>query len=70
MAKHNYDKKLFRLVSIITKLNNGDSLSVTDLAKEFCVGPRTIQRDINEKLKHLYPIYQENKLRCNNCFPR
>jgi len=59
--KHDYDKALTRLVSILTKLYNGESLSVKDLAIEFNVSTRTIQRDFNERLIS-FPIYQENKL--------
>ena len=59
--KHDYDKALTRLVSILTKLYNGESLSVKDLAEEFNVSTRTIQRDFNERLIS-FPIYQENRL--------
>lgn len=59
--KHDYDKALTRLVSILTKLYNGEELSVKDLADEFNVSTRTIQRDFNERLIS-FPIYQENKL--------
>jgi len=58
--KHDYDKTLFRLTTILTKLNDGDILSVKDLAEEFNVSARTIQRDFNERLIS-FPIYQENK---------
>lgn len=59
--KHDYDKALTRLVTILTKLYNGEELSVKDLAKEFNVSTRTIQRDFNERLIS-FPIYQDNKL--------
>lgn len=59
--KHDYDKTLTRLVSILSKLYNGDSLSVKELAEEFNVSTRTIQRDFNNRLIS-FPIYQENKL--------
>jgi predicted DNA-binding transcriptional regulator YafY len=58
--KHDYDKTLFRLTTILTKLNDGDVLSVKELAEEFNVSARTIQRDFNERLIS-FPIYQENK---------
>ena len=58
--KHDYDKTLFRLTTILTKLNDGDILSVKELAEEFNVSARTIQRDFNERLIS-FPIYQENK---------
>jgi predicted DNA-binding transcriptional regulator YafY len=59
--KHDYDKALTRLRVILQRLNDGESLSVKDLADEFNVSTRTIQRDFNEKLVSSYPIYQENK---------
>ena len=59
--KHDYDKTLTRLNTILARLNDGESLSVKDLAEEFNVSDRTIQRDFNERLITLYPIYQEKK---------
>lgn len=61
MAKHDYDTKLMRFVSILSRLNNGESLSVKELAIEFNVSTRTMQRDFNDRLVHLYPLVQENK---------
>ena len=58
--KHDYDKILTRLTVILSKLNDGEALSVKELAKEFNVSDRTIQRDFNERLVS-FPIYQENK---------
>jgi len=60
--KHDYDKTLTRLNTIIARLNDGEALSVHELASEFNVSTRTIQRDFNERLVSLYPIYQEKKL--------
>ena len=59
--KHDYDKALTRLRIILQRLNDGESLSVKELAEEFGVSVRTIQRDFNEKLVSSYPIFQENK---------
>ena len=59
--KHNYDKTLTRLITIIKKLNDGEALSVKELAEDFNVSTRTIQRDFNEKLVGLYPIYQDKR---------
>lgn len=59
--KHDYDKTLRRLNTIIARLNNGESLSVKELAADFNVSIRTIQRDFNEKLVGLYPIYQDKR---------
>jgi len=58
--KHDYDKILTRLTVILSKLNDGEALSVKELAKEFNTSERTIQRDFNERLVS-FPIYQENK---------
>lgn len=59
--KHDYDKTLTRLNTIIARLNDGEALSVKELAEEFNVSDRTIQRDFNERLMTLYPIYQDKK---------
>jgi len=59
--KHDYDKALTRLRVILQRLNDGESLGVKELAVEFNVSTRTIQRDFNEKLVSSYPIFQENK---------
>ena len=58
--KHDYDKILTRLITILSRLNDGEALSVKELAKEFNVSERTIQRDFNERLIS-FPIIQENK---------
>jgi len=47
--KYDYDKALIRLRIIFKNLNDGEELNVTELAKEFNVSTRTIQRDFNEK---------------------
>jgi len=59
--KHDYDKALTRLVTILTRLYNGDSLCVKELAEEFNVSTRTIQRDFNERLMS-FPIVQDKRL--------
>ncbi len=58
--KHDYDKILTRLTVILSRLNDGEALSVKALATEFNTSDRTIQRDFNERLV-TFPIYQENK---------
>lgn len=58
--KHDYDKILTRLTIILSRLNDGESLSVKALAEEFNVSERTIQRDFNERLIS-FPIYQDKK---------
>ncbi|EKE4174328.1 YafY family transcriptional regulator [Campylobacter jejuni] len=54
-----YDKLNIRLVQILSKFNNGESLSTQELAQEFNVDTRTIQRDLNERLTFM-PIKKEN----------
>lgn len=48
--KHDYDKTLTRLTGILTRLYYGEALGIGDLAEEFGVSARTIQRDFNERL--------------------
>ncbi len=58
--KHDYDKAMTRLITILQRLYEGESLSVTELANEFGVSTRTIQRDFNEKLIQ-FPIVKDGK---------
>jgi predicted DNA-binding transcriptional regulator YafY len=44
--KGTYDKKFFRLLSTLNKLDRGEKVTTQFLAKKFDVHPRTIQRDI------------------------
>ncbi len=54
-----HDKTAFRLSSILIKLNEGEHPSIDELAEEYNVHKRTIQRDINERLSYL-PIQKDN----------
>ena len=54
-----HDKIATRLACILTKLNNGEHFTAEELAKEFDISVRTIQRDLNERLIYL-PIIKEN----------
>ncbi|BAF73241.1 helix-turn-helix transcriptional regulator [Sulfurovum sp. NBC37-1] len=58
--KKDYDKILTRLTVILSRLYDREALSVTELAEEFNVSGRTIQRDFNERLIS-FPIYQDKK---------
>ena len=62
MKKKDYDRALTRLRIILGRLNDGESLSVKKLADDFAVSTRTIQRDFNERLVPLYPIFQQDKM--------
>lgn len=52
---HDYDKILTRLIVILQRLNEGECLSVSELAEEFNVSTKTIQRDFNNYL-YRFPI--------------
>lgn len=58
--KHDYDKILTRLTIILARLNDAEALSVKELAQEFNVSTKTIQRDFNERLSGFH-IYQDKK---------
>jgi len=62
MKKHDYDKILFRLNSIWQRLREGEVLSVKELAEEFNVSTKTIQRDFNERLIHKLPIEKQGHM--------
>jgi predicted DNA-binding transcriptional regulator YafY len=42
----NYDKKIFRLLFALNKLDRGGKVSTRELSKEFNVSQRTVQRDL------------------------
>lgn len=52
---HDYDTIITRLTRIIQKLQAGETLRVPQLAEEFGVSRKTIQRDLHERLAS-YPI--------------
>ena len=56
MKKH--DTLATRLSLILTKLNNGEKFTVDELAREFNVSKRTIQRDLNERFTNI-PLQKE-----------
>ena len=60
MANSKTDKLAIRLTSIITRLNAGEILTVKELADEFTVTERSIQRDLNERVMQFLPITQKN----------
>ena len=53
MNNGNHDTLVYRLAQILVKLNQGDKLDPQDLADEFGVNLRTIQRDLNERFAYL-----------------
>jgi len=60
MAKNDYDKILTRLLEILTRLSNSERLNVKELAKDFNVTVRTIQKDFNKRL-YRFPILTDGK---------
>jgi len=62
LSKSN-DKLSIRLTQILLKLNSGEILSLDDLALEFNVSKRTIQRDINERFSYLPLIKKDGYIR-------
>ncbi len=54
-----YDKLAKRLGIILTRLNSGEHLNLSDLERDFNVSKRTLQRDFNDRLSYL-PIQREN----------
>ena len=59
LDQRNHDTLVYRLAQILVKLNQGESLAPGDLADEFGVNLRTIQRDLNERFAYL-PITKAN----------
>jgi len=54
-----YDAILTRLIDILTKLSNGELYNTKELASEYNVSVRTIQKDIYERLCS-YPIEKDS----------
>ena len=54
------DKLAMRLTSIITRLNAGEILSVKELAGEFAVTERSVQKDLNERIMQFLPVTNKN----------
>ncbi len=57
--QRNHDTLVYRLAQILVKLNQGESLDPGDLAAEFGVNLRTIQRDLNQRFAYL-PLTKVN----------
>jgi len=61
MKNNNYDKKIFRLISILNKLDCGKPVLSSELAKEFNVNIRSIQRDIELLGMSGFPLIPTDK---------
>ena len=53
MSKGTHDTLVYRLSHMLVKLNQGEKLSPHDLADEFGVNVRTVQRDLNVRFAYL-----------------
>jgi predicted DNA-binding transcriptional regulator YafY len=61
MADH--ETIVYRLAQILIKLNHGERVEPKELAEEFGVNLRTIQRDINQRFAYLPLIKEEGRYR-------
>ena len=59
--KHDYDRTVTRLITILSKFSQNEIINPKDLAQEFNVSVRTIQKDLKEKLMPNFPIYMQKK---------
>ncbi len=59
MAADYHDTLVYRLAQMLIKLNQGEKLDPQDLADEFGVNLRTIQRDLNVRFAYL-PLIKTN----------
>jgi predicted DNA-binding transcriptional regulator YafY len=53
--KHDYDRTVTRLITILSKFSHNEIVNPKDLAEEFNVSVRTIQKDLKEKLMPNFP---------------
>lgn len=56
-----YDKKIFRLMTILNKLNGGGQVRSGEIAGEFNVSIRTVQRDIELLNQTQFPVVSSEK---------
>lgn len=59
MKLRNHDTLVYRLSMMLVKLNQGEKLDPQNLADEFGVNLRTVQRDLNERFAYL-PLQKTN----------
>lgn len=60
LPRIDHDPLVRRLVDILTRLNSGEALLPQELAREYSVTPRTVQRDLNERFSYL-PLVRNGK---------
>lgn len=63
-----HDTLVYRLCNILGKLNQGEKLDPHQLALEFNVNPRTIQRDLNERFDYLPLVKTEGLYHLDTAF--
>lgn len=68
MTAANHDTLVRRLAMILIKLNQGEKLDPRQLAQEFDVNLRTVQRDINERFSYLPLEKSDGKYFLNPAF--
>lgn len=68
MTNSSHDTLVYRLAQMLVKLNQGEHLDPRDLADEFGVNLRTVQRDLNERFAYLPLEKIEGKYRINPTF--
>ncbi|WP_300668211.1 HTH domain-containing protein [Helicobacter sp. UBA3407] len=62
--KQGHDTLAMRLALILKKLISGERFTIEDLSREFGVGKRTIQRDLNERFNFLEIVRDEEECYC------
>jgi predicted DNA-binding transcriptional regulator YafY len=68
MTDTTHDTLVRRLAMMLIKLNQGESLSPQELAEEFGVNLRTVQRDLNERFAYLPLQKVEGRYRIDPTF--
>lgn len=68
MTSGSHDKLVFRLAQMLVKLNQGEALNPSELAHEFGVNLRTVQRDLNERFAYLPLVKIDGNYRMDPAF--
>lgn len=68
MTTASHDTLVVRLAHILIKLNQGESLNPQELAEEFGVTLRTVQRDLNERFAYLPLLKTDNRYHLDPAF--
>ena len=68
MPTGSHDTLVRRLAMLLVKLNQGESLEPRELAEEFGVNLRTIQRDLNDRFGYLPLERQDGRYRMSAAF--